>query len=65
VVPLHTYKFVATLQHKLGNKVDTPLFARIEAKAGHGAGKSLTKQIQETADVYGFIAKSMDIKWIP
>jgi prolyl oligopeptidase len=43
VVPLHTFKLVATLQHKLANNPH-PILARIEQKAGHGAGKSTEKK---------------------
>ncbi|KAJ1565588.1 hypothetical protein HK096_001693, partial [Nowakowskiella sp. JEL0078] len=42
VVPLHSYKLVAELQHK-GKNNPNPILIRIETKAGHGAGKS-TKQ---------------------
>jgi len=58
VVPLHTYKYVAELQHTAGNtEGQRPLLTRIEVKAGHGAGKPTTKVIQEVADVQGFVAK--------
>lgn len=39
VVPLHSYKHAATLQHLLGHNPH-PLLIRIDKKAGHGAGKS-------------------------
>lgn len=43
VVPLHTFKLAATLQHKLPHNPH-PLLVRIEQKAGHGAGKSTEKR---------------------
>lgn len=44
VVPLHSLKFIANLQHTLGLRVkDTPLFIRVDTKAGHGAGKPTAK----------------------
>lgn len=59
VVPLHSFKFISELQHQRGNASDQhlPLVIRIETKAGHGAGMSLTKRIQEQADVLAFIAR--------
>jgi prolyl oligopeptidase len=58
VVPLHTYKMVATLQHVLGRaaKQTRPLLARIDVDAGHGAGKSLSMIIEEVADIYAFFS---------
>ena len=39
VVPLHSFKHAATLQHVKKDNTN-PLLIRIEKKAGHGAGKS-------------------------
>lgn len=56
VVPSHSFKFIAQLQHKLGSKLpDTPLMIRIDSKAGHGAGKPVSKVIDEYADIYSFL----------
>ncbi|PIL36633.1 hypothetical protein GSI_00322 [Ganoderma sinense ZZ0214-1] len=61
VVPLHSFKHAATLQHlKAGNP--NPLLIRIDKKAGHGAGKSTQQRIQEWADKYGFIAQALGLK---
>jgi prolyl oligopeptidase PreP (S9A serine peptidase family) len=42
VVPLHSYKFIATLQHVLagyaGLAQRNPLLLRVESRAGHGGG---------------------------
>lgn len=48
VVPLHSFKFIAELQHVLGPKQDParPLVIRIETKAGHGAGKPTAKVVR-------------------
>ena len=58
VVPLHSFKFAAALQHTLGADAvqERPLLIRIEMKAGHGAGKPTAKVIEEYADVYAFMA---------
>jgi prolyl oligopeptidase len=52
VVPAHSFKFAATLQEK--HKGSHPVLIRIETKAGHGAGKPTSKQIEEVADIYSF-----------
>ena len=53
VVPAHTFKFMATLQAK--QMGDNPVLVRIDSKAGHGAGKPTTKQIDETTDLWSFV----------
>ena len=60
VVPAHTFKFMATLQENDGGK--NPVLVRIETKAGHGAGKPTAKQIEEAADMYGFIMYNLGMK---
>lgn len=57
VVPAHSFKYIATLQEKY--KGDNPVLIRIETKAGHGAGKPVTKQIEELADMYAFTFYNM------
>ncbi len=57
VVPAHSFKYAATMQKMQGG--DAPILIRIETKAGHGAGKPTAKQIEEAADIYGFLMKSL------
>ncbi len=56
VFPAHSFKFAAAMQHDQPN--GRPVLIRIETRAGHGAGKPLTKQVQEAADMYAFILHS-------
>ncbi|KAF8565227.1 hypothetical protein P879_08068 [Paragonimus westermani] len=64
VVPLHSFKFISTLQAIVGGPNQTkPLLARIETKAGHGAGKPTSKLIEEIADVYAFLQVSLQLQW--
>ena len=53
VVPLHSYKYAATLQEK--NIGDNPILLRVETEAGHGAGKPVTKLIDEQSDIWSFL----------
>ncbi|KAL9261489.1 Prolyl endopeptidase-like protein [Drosera capensis] len=68
VVPLHSLKFLATLQYVLCTSLDSspqtnPIIGRIETKAGHGAGMPTQKIIEESADRYGFMAKMLKASW--
>jgi prolyl oligopeptidase len=60
VVPGHSYKFAAALQ--AAHKGDRPVMIRIDVKAGHGAGKPTTKQIEEWADIWGFVADNLGME---
>lgn len=62
VVPLHSFKHAATLQHTLAHNPH-PLLIRIDKKAGHGAGKATEKRIQDAADKWGFVAQSLGLEW--
>jgi prolyl oligopeptidase len=59
VVPAHSFKFAATLQEK--HKGKNPVLIRIETKAGHGAGKPTSKQIEEAADIWSFVWYNMGV----
>jgi prolyl oligopeptidase len=58
VVSAHAKKFAATLQEK--NKGENPILLHIEMDAGHGAGKPTSKRIEEKADIYAFLLKTLD-----
>jgi len=60
VVPGHSFKFAAQLQFCQAG--DAPVVARIETRAGHGAGKPTAKQIEELADEYAFLVKCLKMK---
>ncbi len=60
VVPAHSFKYAATLQ--ASNTGDAPKLIRIDSKAGHGAGKPVSKVIDEYADIYSFIFYNMGLE---
>ena len=53
VHPMHARKMAAALQWATSSK--RPVFLRSETKAGHGAGKPVTKTAEEFADIYSFL----------
>lgn len=59
VVPAHSFKFAATLQEKQAG--ENPVLIRIETKAGHGAGKPTSKQIEEWTDKFAFTFYNMGV----
>ena len=64
VDPMHAKKMAALMQSqaKNGRSHERPILLRIESKAGHGAGKPVTKQIEEGTDVYSFLFWQLGIK---
>jgi prolyl oligopeptidase len=60
VVPGHSFKFAAALQAMQTGPA--PVLIRIETKAGHGAGKPTTKLIEEVADQWAFLVKTLDFQ---
>jgi prolyl oligopeptidase len=62
VVPLHSLKFLATLQH-VAKDNEKPLMGLIQTKSGHGAGKSTNQRIEEATDKFSFIALVIGAEW--
>ncbi|MFI8377756.1 prolyl oligopeptidase family protein [Leeuwenhoekiella sp. NPDC079379] len=63
VVPAHSFKFAAELQEKQAG--DAPVLIRIETDAGHGAGTPVSKQIEQTADIFAFTLYNMGFDKVP
>jgi prolyl oligopeptidase len=57
VFPAHSFKFAAALQ--AAYQGDRPMLIRVETRAGHGAGKPTSKIIEERADEYAFLVKTL------
>jgi prolyl oligopeptidase len=45
-----------------GSSHTRPIVLRIESKAGHGAGKPVTKQIEEFTDMYSFLFWQLGVR---
>ena len=60
VVPAHSFKYIAELQRKQAGP--NPVLIRIETQAGHGAGKPVSKTIEELTDIYSFMFYNMGVK---
>jgi len=63
VVPGHSFKFAAALQHAQHGKA--PVLIRIETSAGHGAGTPTSKRIAAATDMLAFLVRNLDIQQTP
>lgn len=59
VVPSHSYKFAAALQ--AAQNGEEPVLIRIDRRTGHGAGIPTAKLIEEVADQWAFLVRTLDI----
>ncbi|MEK7483381.1 MAG: prolyl oligopeptidase family serine peptidase [Planctomycetota bacterium] len=53
VDPMHARKMTAALQNATAS--NNPILLLVEMKAGHGAGKPISKRLEESTDVYAFL----------
>ena len=53
VVPMHSKKLAATLQH--ANETDNVILLRVLTRAGHALGKATAKLIEEQVDIFAFL----------
>jgi prolyl oligopeptidase len=63
VHPSHAKKFAAAMQAATSS--DAPILLRVETKAGHGAGKPTSKQIEENSDLLGFLMSRLGMSYVP
>ena len=59
VDPMHARKMAARLQAATSS--DQPVLLRLEAKAGHGAGKPRAKLVDELADSWSFVLHELGV----
>jgi prolyl oligopeptidase len=60
VDPMHARKMAARLQ--AATSAERPILLRLEAKAGHGAGKPLTKVLDELTDSWTFVFSELGVE---
>jgi prolyl oligopeptidase len=60
VVPWHSFKFAAALQHAQG--CANPAIIRIETRAGHGAGKPTWMLVEDWANHWAFLVKHLGMQ---
>jgi prolyl oligopeptidase len=59
VDPMHARKMAARLQ--AATSADRPVLLRLEARAGHGAGKPLSKVLDELTDTWTFVCRELGV----
>jgi prolyl oligopeptidase len=60
VVPWHSFKFAAALQH--AQRCENPVLLRVETRAGHGAGKPVWMQVDHYAEQWAFAAAALGMQ---
>jgi prolyl oligopeptidase len=59
VDPMHARKMAARLQAAAAS--DRPILLRLESRAGHGAGKPLSKTLDELTDTWSFVFTELGV----
>ncbi|HUR45458.1 MAG TPA: prolyl oligopeptidase family serine peptidase, partial [Candidatus Saccharimonadales bacterium] len=60
VMPTHSFKFAAALQHAQAGSA--PVLLRVRLATGHGAGPTTSQRIEEKADAYAFLIKNLGMR---
>ena len=59
VVPMHSKKLAAALQH--ADETDNVILLRVLTRAGHAQGKATSKWIEEQVDIFAFLNRIFDM----
>ncbi len=57
VMPAHSFKFAAALQHAQSGPA--PVLLKVRLSTGHGAGPTTSQVIEEKADAYAFLIRNL------
>jgi prolyl oligopeptidase len=60
VMPMHSFKFVATLQAAQAGTA--PVLLEVDAASGHGGGETVTQAIAQSADIYAFLVSNLGMR---
>jgi prolyl oligopeptidase len=60
VMPAHSFKFAATMQAAQAGP--EPILLDIESSSGHGGGSTVSQAIEQTADIYAFLADRLHVQ---
>ncbi len=60
VMPAHSFKFAAALQHAQAGPA--PILLRVRLSTGHGAGATTAQRIAEKADAYAFLVANLGME---
>ena len=59
VMPMHSFKFVASLQAAQAGAAPVLLF--LEDASGHGGGNTTSQAVEQSASVYAFLIRNLDV----
>jgi prolyl oligopeptidase len=59
VMPMHSFKFAAALQAAQSGRA--PVLLSVDLSSGHGGGETVTQAIAQSADIYAFLARNLDV----
>jgi len=63
VMPAHSFKFAAALQAAQAGPA--PILLRVELASGHGGGTTMTQAIDQNADIYAFLVRTLGMRVPP
>ena len=60
VMPMHSFKFTAALQAAQAGAA--PILLEVDRASGHGGGETVTQAIEQSADIYAFLARNLRLR---
>jgi len=60
VMPMHSFKFTAALQAAQAGAAT--ILLEVDRASGHGGGETVTQAIEQSADIYAFLARNLRLR---